>query len=145
MPSWYVTWSDNVTLGEKHTSLRWCFCSLYCRGYSHRHFARFFPLTDLCVHFIPVYTIKLGLRVFLMPVLYCIQFIVRCSVYFKIRWPGVSLVMNLLMRYFWKMEVWFSRIREQEFLLFLCLMGLIVFIVVSSRVYKTKLSAFKIL
>lgn len=142
-----MTWFDNVKLGEKHTSLdvsvsllQVMFLYLYCSGYSHWHFARLFPLTDSCIHLIPVYTIKLGLRIFLMPDFYCMQLIVRYSVYFKIRWPSESLMMNLLMRFFWKMKAWFSRTRVSVVFMF---NGFNCFYCRQLKSLKTKLSTFK--
>lgn len=98
-----------------------------------------------------VYTFNASLHNLIGPVeflmlFYCTQFIVRYSVYFKVRWPSENLMMNLLMRYFWKTETWFSRnkrTRVSVVLLFNGLNQLLLFSSAQEFIFEseTKLSA----
>lgn len=60
-------------------------------------------LAGLCIHLIHIYIIFLSLWV-CKNGLVLLQYSVLYNAYFKIGWPKVHIMMNLLMKYFWNLN-----------------------------------------
>lgn len=90
---WYIMYLSRMSFLIFH-SPRLC-CLAFCWD--------FWVLADLCIHLIQIYIIFLSLWVSKNG-LVLLQYSVLCNAYFKIGWPKVHVMMNLLIKYFWNLN-----------------------------------------